>query len=236
MESSDCFLCSNIAVVKLNICSTATRYQKIPLNSILDAFAEDAHIEIAITSADAICLMCKLLLDELDCMRFKLKNIEHMIAHKLHRKYQFDDVECKLPAIRLDEHTANLYGCGGKNGDKYQCMNCVFSTNFQDCLFPHMLYHQCADSIEGNKAIDGATTNDFPCENCRLILPTEELFSRHMSMFHASMDIKIENGQMDPGDQDDDGGGCHSNDKGFQCKVSLFYIFLKIIILMMFHL
>lgn len=207
-------------MVKLNISSTTTRYQKIPINSILDAFAGNEHIEIIITNTDAICLMCKLLLDELDCMRFKLQNIEQMIARKLHRKYQFDEVECKLPAIRLDEQTAKLYGCGGGSGHKFQCTKCVFSTDFQDCLFPHSLYHRCADRIEGNKAIDGATANDFPCENCQLILPTEELFKQHMVIFHAS---ETECRQMDP-DDNVDGGDGSCNDEGFQCKVSVIEI------------
>lgn len=219
MESSECFLCSTPATVKLNISNTTTRYQKIPINSILDAFAGNEHIEIVITNTDAICVMCKLLLDELDCMRFKSQNIEQMIARKLHRKYQFDEVECELPAIRLDEQTTKLYGCGGKSGHKFQCTKCVFATDFQDCLLPHSLYHQCAYSLEGNKTIDGAA-EDFACKNCQIILPTEELFKQHMTMFHASVDTEVKNGQIALSDQDND-AGC-SNDEGFQCKVSVF--------------
>lgn len=225
MESGECFLCSTPATVKLNISNTTTRHQKIPINSILDAFAGHQHIEIVITNTDSICLMCKLLLDELDCMRFKVQNIEQTIARKLHRKYQFDAVECGLPAIRLDEQTTKLYGCGGKSAHKFQCTKCAFSTDFQDCLFPHCLYHQCADGIEGNKAIDGAVVEDFPCESCQLILPTGKLFQQHMTMFHASVDTEIVNKQIDTSDHVDD-VDC-TNEETFQCKVSVFATLLK---------
>lgn len=221
MESNECFLCTNAATVKLNISETTTRHQKLSIASILHAFAGNEHIEIAITSTDSICLMCKLLLDELDCMRFKLKNIENMIAHKLHRKYQFDDIESKLPAIRLDEQTTKLYGCDGRSGHKFQCMKCVFSTNYQDCLFPHSLYHQCADNIAANKlVVDDVAIDDFPCKNCQIILPSEELFKQHMTAFHVSTETSIENSQTDLNDTDDDATD-HSSDEKFQCKVSI---------------
>lgn len=213
MEKIECFLCSNMGTVNLKISNTITKYQKIPINSILHAFAGNEHIEIAITNTDSICLMCKLLLDELDCMRLKLRNIENIIAHKLHRKYQFDDIESKLPAIHLDEQTTNLYGYG-KNGHKFQCMKCSFSTDFQDCLFPHNLYHLCGESIAENKIAE-ADIDDFPCENCQLILPSEELFKQHMTMFHAP--IIIDNQQIDLNDEDLD----EQQQKSFQCEVSV---------------
>lgn len=209
MENNECFLCTNIGTINLKVANTITKYQKIPITSILHAFAGNEHIEIAIANSDSICLMCKLLLDELDCMRFKLQNIENMIAYKLHRKYQFDDIENKLPAIRLDAQTHNLYGCGS-NGHKFQCMKCSFSTDFQDCLFPHNLYHQCADGIAENRIVE-ASIDDFPCEQCQLILPSEDLSKQHMKMFHATVETALEN-QLDVDDL---------NEMPFHCKVSV---------------
>lgn len=215
MEKIECFLCTNIGTIKLKISNTITKYQKIPISSILHTFAENEHIEIVITNTDSICLMCQLLLDELDCMRFKLRNIENMIAYKLHRKYQFDDIENELPAIRLDEPTINLYDCGN-DGHKFQCIKCSFSTDHQDCLFPHRLYHQCADNITENKIAD-ATIDDFACDNCRLILPSDELFKQHMKMFHAPLETALENQQIDLVGVDSD----QLQQNPLQCKVSV---------------
>lgn len=217
MEKVECFLCMSLEMINLNISNTLTKYQKLPITSILHNFAGNDRIEIVITNADIICCVCKRLLDELDLMRTKLQNIENIVVHKLHRKYRFNDIERKLPAIQLDEPTTNLYILGNDN-HKFQCVQCPFSTNFQDCLFPHLLHHQCAD-------IDSAQpTDDFACENCRIILPSKVLFNQHMTTFHISQNTHAEQNQIDWAHGDDDHNTHKVNDQIqenlFQCLVS----------------
>lgn len=207
----ECFLCTGRDSVNLKICNATTKYQRIPIASILHGFAGNDNIEIAITNTDAICLMCKLLLDEYDCMRNELRNIQNIIAYKLHRKYQFDDNHSMLPAIRLNEDTANLFVCGN-NEHRFQCAQCSFSTDFQDCLLPHSLYHH---SIT---AIPVAANDDFACKNCQLILPSVVLFDRHATIFHAQTVEPLKN-QDNDGDHKRNGNVNGMQEKLFQYTV-----------------
>lgn len=214
----ECFLCASLESVNLKILNTTTKYQKIPISSMLHAFAGNDNIEIAITNTDSICVMCKLLLDELDCMHDKLQNIQNTIAYKLHRKYQFDDDQNTLPVIRFDAETIQLY-TRGKNEHHFQCVQCAFSTDFQDCLFPHRLYHQYADSIA---AITIAANGDFLCENCQLILPSKMLFDQHMTTFHTETMETMENQQLELGDTSNNENNDGIHKKPFQCPVIFF--------------
>lgn len=217
MEKVECFLCTDVELVNLNISNTSTKYQNIPISSILHAFAGNDRIEIAITNADEICLICKRLLDELDYTRAKVQNIENIIAHKLHRKYRFDDIERTLPTIRLDHGTADAYTCG-ENNHKFQCTQCSYSTNFPDNLFPHHLNHQCADVNSENEIVN------FPCQICRIILPSKILFNQHMATFHSPTKVVKRQVNLDYGNDDynSDKNEDEIQEKPFQCLVSFF--------------
>lgn len=172
----ECFMCDSVQCANLIICNAKTKYRKIPLTSILYDFI-GSDFEIAIGNEERICEMCKMIFDEFDRLRCKLDNIENILTHKLHRKYKFDSRN-ELPAIRLDEQTANRFAIG-QNEQKFQCKNCSFSTDFLDCLTPHNLMHQ------NQSAVDDLHFIEFPCKNCRVILPTEVLFREHNRLFHS---------------------------------------------------
>lgn len=207
----ECVICDSVQINDISICNARTKYRKISLVSLLDDFI-GSDFEIAIGNDERICRMCKVIFDELDLLRFKLKNIENIIAHKLHRKYKFDRTK-ELPAIRLDEQTANTF-IKGQNGQKFQCENCTFSTDFLDCLTSHNLMHQNEHNVEHIEI------SDFPCENCHLILPTEYLFRKHNRLFHSDgddhIDFSLENTRTDLGDVDGD-----LEQDAIECTVSM---------------
>ena len=213
MEKNKCFLCENIGMVNTNFSKTITKYQKIPISSILNEFAENERIKIAIKNTDSICLMCKVILDEYDLMCFELQNVEKIITHKLNRKYKFS--KSKLPAIRTSEETLNLFGYK-KPDQKFQCKKCTFATDFPDSLFPHRLYHEYAERIAKNEIIR-RPKDDFLCTDCQLILTSERLFEQHMKIFHAPMKSSES--------QNIDLNGAADTDKPqeitYQCNVSL---------------
>lgn len=171
-------MCDRIESGNQNIAKTSTKYRKVPLSCILyEMFGND--IEIAIGSDETICKMCALLIDELDWLRFNLSNIETIVAHKLHRKYKYSTVEMRR--IRLDKQTAELFA--SSTGRRFQCKTCSFSTNFVDCLLPHNLVHQ----HEHDDAYQ--STDEYSCENCQLILPSEASLKQHQLLFHEIEDI-----------------------------------------------
>lgn len=203
----ECFLCDNVDIVHLNIHKSSTKYRKIPLTSILHEYA-GKNIEIVIGTEEKICQTCKLLLDEWDLSQHRLRNIENVIAHKLHRKYHIDARET-LPPIKLGESTANLYGTG-ETGQRFQCRRCSFSTNFIDCLVPHSLFHQNIDND------DDLEIENFPCTNCHLTLPSKASLIAHFSTFH-------DEDQNNPSINTED-GDCSENtskpNETLQCTVS----------------
>lgn len=210
----ECFLCDNVHLVCASIDSAITKYRKIPLTSILDDFIGN-DFEIGIEPDDRICEMCKWTFDELDLLRYKLNNVENILTHKLHRKYKFDS-EQELPAIRLDKQTANDF-INGKNGRKFQCERCSFSTDFLDCLTPHSLMHH-------NAVKDGEIINEFACKSCSVILPTEHSFEQHKQLFHSdgnvSKNFTSENyTEFSVDDQIEDNLE-HDNQQTFNCTVS----------------
>lgn len=169
----ECFLCDCIENVDMNICNVTTKYREIPLTLILHEFI-GSDAEVAIENEEAICQTCKHMLDKLDLYRYKLSNIENCIAHKLHRKYKFDS---ELPTIRLDEETASIF-VNGKNGQRFECLMCSFSTDLIDCLMPHNLMHRNYDTV------DDTNIQDFMCNACQIMLPSEVLLNQHMHLFH----------------------------------------------------
>lgn len=175
----ECFLCDNMECDDLNIWNSNTKYRNIPLSFILYEFMRN-DVEIAIEIDERICQMCKLLLDELDLVRYKLVNIENILAHKLHRKYKVIDSSKALAAIRIDEQAANLFACGNSNESTFKCKKCSYSTNFQDCLVPHTLIHR-ENATENSHPI-----MDFQCKHCHLILPSEILLHEHLDLFHSN--------------------------------------------------
>lgn len=173
----ECFLCDSVQNVELIICNTSTKYRNIPLTSILQELAGN-EIEIVIENTDAICKPCQQLLDQMDLLHTELNNIENIFVHKLHRKYRLDNGK-RLPAIRVDEQTINLYSAG-EYARQFQCNQCTFSTDFADNLMLHRLLHQnAASSFRGSE-----TANELLCEFCDIILPSNELFNQHQTTFH----------------------------------------------------
>lgn len=170
-----CFLCDCALEELLSNFDTSTKHQQIPLSSILQEFI-GSDVELAIASEERICQMCKLLFDEIDFLRHKLKNAENILYHKLNRTYKLN-INNQLPAIRLDEQSANLFDKGDSKR-KFNCKKCEYSCDFIDCLIPHSLLHKHIASVE-ESSID-----DFVCKECNLILSSLELFKQHLELFH----------------------------------------------------
>lgn len=218
----ECFICDSTKCEDLSICNVKTKYQKIPITLILYDFI-GSDFEIAIGNEDRICEMCKNVFDELDLLRYKLNNIENIFSHKLHRKYQFDRTK-ELPIIRLDEQTANCF-INGQQGQKFQCVKCSYSTDFVDCLTPHSLLHRIEHTIQDFQI------NEFSCETCHLILPSECLFKEHILLFHSSRDDRndiaseniLDSGDVDRVDVDLELAESlsHKSQQNVECTVSI---------------
>lgn len=171
-----CFLCNCAQEKFLSNFDTITKHQQIPLSAIVNEFI-GSDVEIAIESEEGICQMCKLLFDEIDILRHKLKNVENVLYHKLSRTYKLNSIN-QLPAIRLDEQCANLFAIGNSER-KFHCKKCEYSCDFVDCLIPHNLLHKNNDSVKEYSIVD------FLCNKCHLVLPSADLLKQHLELFHA---------------------------------------------------